>query len=190
VATFAALLAPEIIAGVPAPYALFGHSTGALCAFEVAREIRRLNGPAPAHFFVAGRGAPQVPVPRTPVSEFSVAELADFLRQLGGTPEEILEEPELLIRFQPLLAADFSVCEDYTYSQQAPLDVPITAFAGTEDEGARPAQMSAWGEQTTAEFRMHTLAGGHFAVFEQNQSVLDHITAVLAATVNLHAVRE
>lgn len=177
-------LAPEVLAEVTAPYAIFGHSTGALCAFELAREIRRLNGPQPAHLFVAGRPAPQLPMERTAINGMSVTELAVVLRRLGGTPEEVLNDPDLLARFQPLLAADFAVNETYAYSLQPPLDIPITALAATQDPMAGLTQMLAWEEHTTAEFELHVLNGDHFAVFDREQGALDRINTVLEAIVN------
>jgi medium-chain acyl-[acyl-carrier-protein] hydrolase len=183
-AAIASLLAQEVLASVTAPYAIFGHSTGALCAFELARELRRLSGPKPAHLFVAGRRAPHLPMERTPIDRLSVVELAALLRRLGGTPEELLDNPDLLSRFQPLFAADFAVNENYAYRPQAPLDIPITAFAATQDDGASLTEMSAWEVHTTAEFSMQTLRGGHFAVFEREQRALDRINAVLDTIVD------
>jgi medium-chain acyl-[acyl-carrier-protein] hydrolase len=183
-AAISARLAPEVLAAVTVPYAIFGHSTGALCAFELAREIRRENGPDPAHLFVAGRQAPQLPMERTVIDGMSVAELAAELRRLGGTPEELLDDPDLLGRFQPLLAADFAVNEAYAYRPEPPLDIPITAFAATQDPLAGLTQMLAWDEHTTAEFRLHALNGGHFAVFDREQGALDQIGGVLDAIVD------
>lgn len=183
-AAIADRLAPEVMAEVAAPYVVFGHSTGALCAFELAREIRRLNGLMPAHLFVAGRPAPHLPMQRTAVSGLPVTELAVVLRRIGGTPEELLNDPDLLARFQPLLAADFAVNETYAYSPQPPLDIPITALAATQDPLAGLAQMLAWEEHTTAEFQLHALNGGHFAVFDREQGALDRINSVLDAIVN------
>lgn len=172
-------LAREIVSEVRPPYALFGHSTGALCAFELVRELRRLGARQPVHLFVSGRRAPQIPMERTNLSGMSVGELADVLRGLGGTPQEILQNRELLVLMQPLLAADFSVNEAYSYRPEPPVEIPITVFAATEDVGADVEQLAPWEEQTCAEFRMHTLAGGHFAVFDRAPEVHRLISAAL-----------
>lgn len=173
------LLAPELLTSIRPPYALFGHSTGALCVFELAREIRRLGGPEPVHLFVSGRRAPQIAMERTGLSDLSVEQLAAVLRRLGGTPEEILADHDILRMIQPLLVADFSVNEGYAYRPEPPLSAAITAFAATGDPGAEIAQLAAWEEQTTAQFRMHTLTGGHFAVFDQAPMVHECIAAAL-----------
>jgi len=165
------VLAQEIITSVRSPYAILGHSTGSLCAFEVIRELRALGGPMPEHLFVAGRPAPQVPVKVHNLADLSLEELARLLRDLGGTPEEILADDGLLRRMQPLLAADFWVNERYTYRPGQPLHVPITAFAGHDDVVAEPPQLAAWREQTTVDFTMRTLDGGHFAIFDHAPEV-------------------
>lgn len=167
----AEVLAREVITSVRSPYAILGHSTGALCAFEVIRELRALGGPMPEHLFVAGRPAPQVPVKIHDLAGLSLEEFARLLRDLGGTPEPILADEGLLKRMQPLLVADFSVNERYNYRQSQPLDIPITAFAGQGDAVAQPPQLAAWREQTTAEFTMRMLDGGHFAIFDHAAEV-------------------
>lgn len=174
-------LAPDIISIIRPPYAIFGHSTGALCAFELSREIRRLGGPPPAHLFVAGRQAPQLPMTPTELAGLPVAELAAVLRRLGGTPEDVLMNPGILTMIQPLLAADFAVNQTYRYRAERLLGVPITAFAGVSDPGAGPAEMAGWQDETTGPWRMVTLDGGHFAVFDHASAVLKHIADELAA---------
>jgi medium-chain acyl-[acyl-carrier-protein] hydrolase len=174
-----AQLAPEVLAMVRPPYALFGHSTGALCAFELTRAIRAMGGAGPVHLFVSGRRAPQLPMQRTELDGLSVDELTIVLRRLGGTPEEILANRDVLRMIQPVLTADFSINEDYTYQPERPLSVPITSFAATHDAGANLAQLAAWEEQTTAEFRLLTITGGHFAIFDRAPEVRDRIAEAL-----------
>ncbi|MCZ4603611.1 thioesterase domain-containing protein [Streptomyces sp. Lzd4kr] len=173
-------LAGVIADSVRAPYAVFGHSTGALCAFETLRELRRIDGPMPVHLFVSGRCAPQTPLTRHDLASMDLVELADLLRQLGGTPEEVLAEPDLLALLQPLLVADFSVNQGYAYTVEPSLDVPITAFAGIDDRGADVALTEPWAIHTAQQFALHALPGGHFAIFESAVTVHSHIAAALA----------
>lgn len=168
-------LATDVLASVRVPYAVFGHSTGALCAFELIRRIRRLGGPPPSHLFVSGRRAPQMPMTRTRLTGLSPGELATVLRRLGGTPEAVLSDHGMLAMIAPLLAADFSVNEDYAYRPEPRLAVPITAFAATQDAGGDVTQMAAWKDQTSASFGLRTLAGGHFAVFDRAAQVCEQI---------------
>ncbi|WP_213453293.1 thioesterase II family protein [Rhizomonospora bruguierae] len=162
-------LAAAITAELATPYAILGHSTGALCAFEVTRELLRRGGPPPVHLFVCGRPAPHFPRERSDLGRLPVPELAAFLRQLEGTPEAILNDPGLLERMRPILAADFDVNECYTFApgDDTPLDIPITAFAGRTDPVAVAGPMAAWERHTTAGFRLHLLDGGHFAIFDR-----------------------
>ena len=173
-------LAPEIIARVQRPYAVFGHSTGAICAFELVREFRRLGWALPERLFVAGRRAPHLPMPRHRLDELSIEEVAEFLGGLGGTPPEVLADHLLLKQIQPLMGADFQVNEEYPYQVQEPLPVPITAFAATEDEWGTPDLMGGWADHTSAGFELCALNGGHFAIFEQAETVHDVITTRLA----------
>ncbi|HTJ69392.1 MAG TPA: alpha/beta fold hydrolase [Actinospica sp.] len=173
-------LAPEITARLQGPYAVFGHSTGALCAFELVRELRRLGWAMPERLFVAGRRAPHLPMPRHRLEDLPIEEFAEYLGALGGTPPELLADHLLLKQRQPLMGADFQVNEDYPYRVEEPLPVPITVFAATEDEWGDPDLMKGWVEHTSVDFEMCTLAGGHFAIFEQSDTVHGVITASLA----------
>lgn len=174
-------LAPELIANVPEPFALFGHSTGAMVAFELARELRRTGAPLPRHIFVAGRRAPDLPMPRTPVGGADVTEVREVLRRLGGTPEEVLCNDDLLRHLQPLLAADFHLNEAYEFREEEPLGIPITAYSAEEDDGAGAAEMGPWSRHTSESFTLLTLRGGHFAVFAQAAAVQTHMTRRLGA---------
>ncbi len=137
------------------------------------------------HLFVAGRRAPQLPIRRSDLARLSPAELAALLRKLGGTPPDLLADTDLLVAMQPLLVADFEVNENYEFAAQDPLSVPITAFAGTRDTGADVTMMTAWREQTTAEFAICALAGGHFAIIDHAEAVHAAIAAALGLNLDL-----
>jgi surfactin synthase thioesterase subunit len=150
------------------PYAVYGHSLGALVAFELAREIRRREAPAPVHLIVSGCVAPHRRFDDgPPVRNMAQPELVRMLRRLGGTPEWLLADPSTLELFLPAVRADFSVKETYSYGAEPPLSIPLTVLSSTVDPRASQETQAAWGEQTTGPFELHTFVGGHFAVFDQ-----------------------
>lgn len=173
-------LADDLVATLAdGPYAVFGHSTGAVCAFELCRTIRERGGPEPVRLFVSGRRAPHIREEPTGLENMSIEQLIEVLRRHGGTPDWALTSPGMLRMMQPLLIADFAVSEQYDYTPQPPLDVPITAFAATEDLRASVAQLMAWEQHTTRDFDLHRLTGGHFAVIERASEVHAVIGEVL-----------
>ncbi len=163
------------------PYAVYGHSLGALVAFETLREVRRRGGPDPAHLFVSGCVPPQYACgDGESIATAPLATLVRKLRELGGTPDWLLSDPTVLEMIVPPIRADFSVKESYAYRPEPPLDVPVTVLASTGDPRAPHEMQDRWRDQTTAAFRLHTLGGGHFAVFEQAALTQRYLAAALA----------
>lgn len=154
------------------PFALFGHSMGAMISFELARYLRRHNRPQPVELFVSGRSAPQMPQIEPPTYDLPDEEFREELRRLKGTPEEVLSHPELMQLMTPILRADFSVCQTYVYTPEPPLDCPITAFGGADDSETQAGRLEAWREQTTAGFSMQVFPGGHFFIHEAQPLIL------------------
>lgn len=145
-------------------YALFGHSLGALLAFELARHLRHEGYPGPTHLIVSGRVAPQVRSRRRPIHDLPDAEFLEELRRLGGTPEAVLEHDELMQLLMPILRADLSVAETYGHRPEPPLDCPITAVGGLEDPWVDGDDLEAWRAQTTSTFECVRLPGDHFFI--------------------------
>jgi medium-chain acyl-[acyl-carrier-protein] hydrolase len=154
--------AEAIAPSLDRPFALFGHSMGAMIGFELARRLREQGGPQPERLFVSGRPAPHLPDHDHFTYNLPEAELRRELLRLNGTPREVLEHPELMELMLPLLRADFSVVETYVYRPGEPLGCPITAFGGLRDAEVSPEQLEAWREQTVGEFSLRMLPGGHF----------------------------
>lgn len=175
-------LATQLLERVEPPYAVFGHSVGAMLAFELVRQVRSQGGPPPVHLFVSGRHAPQLPSPDEDLRDVPTPRLAAALRQLGGTPELVLNDPDLLASTLTLLRADLSVNETYEYVPQPLLDLPITAFAATADPRADCEQIAAWRAQTSRGFQQHVLPGGHFAILRHAPIVHAYIVQALAAS--------
>lgn len=162
------------------PFALFGHSMGALLAFEVTRTLRRRGLPLPAHLFVSAAAAPGAPRTRPPVHQASDAQVVDELRRLGGTPREVLDDDELLALTLPAIRADFSVLETYAYRAEPPLPVPLTVFGGTGDPLVPVPALDGWRDQSAPGARLRLLTGGHFYLQQAAAEVMAVIEAALA----------
>lgn len=145
------------------PCVFFGYSLGGLIAFETARLLRARALPQPRRLIVAASIAPHRPQARSPlVHRMSNDELVEELRRFKGTPEIVLQTPDLLELLLPVIRADFSVLETYRYDNQLPLEIPISAYGGLADEEVSPEALAEWSEHTSAGFQMRFLPGDHF----------------------------
>ncbi len=166
-ATVAELVAAVLEAMAPyagGPFALYGHSMGAVVAFELARALRAAGGPMPRGLLVSGARAPQYRAGWVAPPAPSEAEFVEQLRKLEGVPREVLDNPELLELLMPALRADTSAYRQWVYTAGAALACPIVAYGGLDDPNVSEEQIEGWGEQTTAGFRARMFAGGHFFV--------------------------
>jgi medium-chain acyl-[acyl-carrier-protein] hydrolase len=158
------------------PFALFGHSLGALISFELCRRLR-LNGcPAPVRLFVSAFHAPQNPRRGKTIHHLSDSEFLEELRELGGTPEAVLRDRELMQILLPIVRSDFQMHETYAYRESAPLDCPISAFGGLQDRHVPEADLRAWRAQTSADFSLKMFPGDHFFLHTARKSLLRWIS--------------
>ncbi|WP_225830138.1 thioesterase II family protein [Streptomyces sp. NK08204] len=164
------------------PFAIFGHSMGGLLAFELTRTLRRRGLPLPAHLFVSGRGAPDAPSDRPRIHDAPDAQVMEELRTLGGTPQEVLEDDELMELMLPTLRADFSVLENYEYLDGPPLPVPLTVFGGDADALVSPARLHGWRRQSSGGSQLRMLPGGHFFLHTATRTIISEITRALPAS--------
>ena len=173
------VLAEQLEPLLEMPYALFGHSMGALIAFELTRELRRRRLPLPVHLFVSAHRAPQIPHTKPPIHHLPDAEFVQEIRKLKGTPEDVLVHEELMELMLPRLRADFTLFETYTYEAGEPLAVPLSVYGGIEDEDVRKEWLEAWREQTQRSMNLHLLPGHHFFIQESQQELLEIIAQAL-----------
>lgn len=159
------------------PFALLGHSMGALVAFELARFLRRRRWPAPAHLFVAAHPAPHTlgpPVHQLPPDELILAHLR-WLRQGSEAVSD-----ELLTLLLPRLRADYAVCAAYQPRDEAALGCAITAFGGEADPFVTREALAAWAQETQRAFSLHMLAGDHFFLHREAAAILSTVASALA----------
>jgi medium-chain acyl-[acyl-carrier-protein] hydrolase len=145
------------------PFAFFGHSLGALVAFELARRLRRDQGIEPVQLFVSGCAAPHTRARGGRLTHtLPAAEFWQEVRRLNGTPAEVFDNEELRELLLPTLRADFALCETYTYAAGSPLTCPVCALGGLGDDAVAARDLDAWRELTTGPFRLRMLPGDHF----------------------------
>ncbi|MET9255121.1 alpha/beta fold hydrolase [Streptomyces sp. NPDC003717] len=150
------------------PFVLFGHSFGGLLALAVARTLRARGGPAPERLVVSASPAPPLPRAATPLHTLpDDAFLAEVERRWGRLPDPVRERPELLERAVAAFRADVTAFETYRCPPGDPLDCPVTAFVGDEEEDALPP--GRWAATTRGPLTVRVLPGGHFYLRGETQ---------------------
>jgi medium-chain acyl-[acyl-carrier-protein] hydrolase len=153
------------------PFAIFGHSVGALIGFEVTRQLQRQSWPMPQRLFVSARQAPHWALSGKILHQLSDSALKEELRTYGGTPELVLQNHELMSLFLPVLRADLTINETYHYEVGKLLNCPISAFAGLQDTKVSIASVEAWAEHTTQAFHLRLFPGNHFFIKEETTAL-------------------
>ena len=153
-------------------FALFGHSMGALLAHGVARRLQALRRPLPRALLVSGSAAPSRRDPERFDGGEDDASLTAELRKQGGTPEEVFASEELMRITLDTLRADRRVCRSHVHvAVEAPLPLPVHAFAGRQDD-IEALAMAAWSKETGAAFTLDWFEGGHFFLRQHEPAFL------------------
>jgi surfactin synthase thioesterase subunit len=156
------------------PCVFFGHSMGALVAFELIRELRRSGQRLDLwQLIVSARRAPHLPgnaQDEPPVRGMDNEQLMEKLRRLNGTPESILRNREIREIVLPIIRTDFQLLEDYQYREDIRLACPISAFGGIQDTSVSQRELAEWKAHTQAGFVVRMFPGDHF--YLQSQQAL------------------
>ncbi|HEX7634757.1 MAG TPA: alpha/beta fold hydrolase [Noviherbaspirillum sp.] len=154
------------------PIFFWGHSMGALVAFEVARLLGAELGPC--QLIVSGHAAPHVPNPPRPipVDEMDDARFVRLLESYNGMPQAILDNPDVLKLILPQLRADFMAMDCYRYVPGVQLECDILCINGESDRLVKHDQVLAWREETTGNFSCKWLPGSHFFINESRAALV------------------
>jgi surfactin synthase thioesterase subunit len=155
------VLTAELAAAADGPYVLFGHSFGALVAFELAHRLAATAAGPPLALVVSGRNAPAVAHPLAALHDAPTPALLHGLRALQGTLPAVEQSPELLEVFLPPLRADLRMTETYRRPELPPLSCPVQVVAGDLDPVVDDAGLAAWQDETTGPCRVRRVRGGH-----------------------------
>ncbi|MGC9544521.1 thioesterase II family protein [Streptomyces sp. UG1] len=162
------------------PFAFFGHSMGAVVAFEVAQRLKRGGGVSPRWLFASGRRAPA----HRRVGEVHLRDDAGLIEELlsvGGTNQLFLQDEELLAAILPVTRNDYRAIETYAWEGGPELDCPVTALVGEGDPQVTTAEAADWATHTTGPFELRTFPGGHFYLDAHRAAVLDTVSTALSA---------
>jgi surfactin synthase thioesterase subunit len=162
------------------PYAIFGHSMGALLGYLTTIKISKENHDPPIHLFCSGMQAPST---RKKSSDHLLSndELIKKISALGGMPPEFLSNKYLIDFFVPILRSDFTAIDTYTYEWAGKQFFPLTVFSGTEEKFSN-SDLFAWQQETEMPIEVRRFSGNHFFLFEHKAELMHIINDRLRLT--------
>jgi len=159
-------------------YAIFGHSMGALIAYEVYYKLFENNVKLPKYLFLSGCKAPGLERNERNY-KLSDNELIEKIRDMNGTQQEILRHPEFRIYFLPIIRADYKLIENYKHVQKSSkIQVPTIIFYGDKDE-IKEEDIISWSDYTQEKPEFFRFTGGHFFIYDHSQEILEIISGLL-----------
>jgi len=166
------------------PYLIYGHSMGATLGISVADAMQKIGDP-PEALIVSGNSGPGTlpidndgnDIPKKTRYLMNAIDFKNELIELGGAPDEVLNNKEIFEFFDPILRADFEVLEkETTYSEEnITINVPIHALMGTEEKTSN--QVTNWQRFTTEKIQYSILEGNHFFIHNHVETLSEVITA-------------
>ncbi|MBV6701539.1 thioesterase II family protein [Kitasatospora aureofaciens] len=180
IATLADRITDELLALDDRPTVYFGHSMGAVLAFETAWRLEQKGTHAPRCIVASGRRAPSTTRSETVHRQDDDGIIAE-LKLLNGTSAQLLGDEEVLRMAMPAIRADYRAIERYTCGAERVVGCPITALTGDADPRTTIAEARAWQVHTAGAFRLQVFPGGHFFLAGRQAAVLRELSAELAA---------
>ena len=163
------------------PFALWGHSMGAMLAFEFAARLHQMRGPEPLCLFSSAGGAPQRQNDRMSITGLSDPAFIDYVKRFGGLPDAILADPEMMGLILPSLRADFELCHQHQFKEVPRFTCPIYSYGGIQDKTINHQALIAWESLTCNTFVLRRFPGDHFYI----QSHLALLMSVLRRDLTL-----
>ena len=165
------------------PYCFYGHSMGTLISYLLIQKLKSNNQMLPHHLFVSGRGAPSVPIGESR-HDLPHKEFWQRIKELGGCPDEVLENADLMDFFEPILRTDLKAIETYQYEDAEPLKIPITILLGKDDK-VTSEEAILWQKETIHPIDIQYFDGGHFFILDHAKEISDLMKAKMSSYENV-----
>ncbi|MGC9498420.1 thioesterase II family protein [Streptomyces sp. WG7] len=180
IGVYADRLTAELVPWLDRPLALFGHSMGAVLAFEVTRRLERDHGVSPVRIFASGRRSPSSFRHETVHLRDDDGIVAE-MRALSGTDSRILGDEEILRMVLPAIRSDYTAIENYRAALEDTVLAPVTVLTGDADPRTSREEADAWERHTTGGFGIHRFPGGHFFLASHQERIMKLVSEELAA---------
>jgi surfactin synthase thioesterase subunit len=161
------------------PYAIYGHSMGALLGYLITKRVLRENLRAPRHLFFSGCSAPSFLNEEPPLHHLPQEKFLEEIKNLDGSPEEVLTNETLMSFFVPILRADLQAIETYDYIETKPFHIPMTILIGTMDK-ITIEQAMGWQKETTFQIDIQQFPGKHFFIYHHERDIISLMREKLA----------
>ncbi|KID55195.1 thioesterase [Pseudoalteromonas luteoviolacea] len=160
------------------PCVFFGHSLGSRVAYELALTLHKHHDTLPLQLIASGSRAPHLKGHKAPIYHLPDAEFIAELRDLNGTPKEVLDNAELMELFLPLLRADFEIADCFQ-AEQSPLPMPINVLYGHDDIDVTSEMVDAWQDLSALPITQHAFNGGHFFINTHSEQVIATVSKLI-----------
>lgn len=167
-------------------YAIYGHSVGAMLAYETYYRIKEKSNHEPCHMFFSGRKAPQNMEKRSQNYLLPDEEFLKVIYMYGNNSRRAMENPSLRKMFMPILRADFKIGETYIYKDKDyKIPCNTTVINGSQDMSVADADMNEWKNCTDKSCNIKKVLGGHFFILDNCVHVANIINQELFPYISL-----
>lgn len=165
-------------------FSFFGHSGGALLAYELAHALRERHRTLPLRLFISGQAPPDIARGEPPIHALKETEFRAAIRAIGGLTNEVWNNDELMDILTPALRADFALWETHDFPARPTLPTPIIALGGRADSRVSMEKLEAWRIQTSSDFSVVMFEGDHFYLNGPNKELLSALSDSLLRTID------
>lgn len=162
------------------PCIFIGHSLGALVAYETAQNLAQQNLNSPIALIASARNSPSWLPVSSGLPELDLDSLKDYLRNLEGTPKEVIDNDALMAMALPILRADLAMIYGYQHQHNRALDLPIHVIGAEDDNFVTFEALLAWQTLSRQKIQLKMISGGHFSLIDDPLPLMHDLESIIA----------